>query len=111
MSRFALLGCLLALLAGLAIVVSADGKEPEPLTKEERARLETEATKLNDDGIELYRDGRYAEAVHRLEQALAVRERLYPKQDFPAGHLDLAASLNNLGIALQSLGRYDRAVA
>src|SRR5262249_10888864 len=111
MSRAIGLGCLLALLAGQAAIVSADGKGPEPLTKEERARLEGEATRLSREGFDLHGAGRYAEAVKRMEQVLAIVRRLYPAEAFPGGHPHLAQSLNHPGPALRCVGRAGQRVA
>ena len=37
-------------------------------------------------------------------------QKLYPKERFPDGHPDLASSLNNMGIVLQSLGESGKAL-
>ena len=36
-------------------------------------------------------------------------EALYPKDQFPHGHRNLATSLNNLGFLLRAQGAYDEA--
>src|SRR5262245_50441042 len=108
MSRF-FVGCLLTVLIGPGAIPAQEDK-PKPLTPEERARLEMEAFQLNQEGSDLYRAGRFAEAVKRMEAALAARKRLYPHGEFPDGHPELAMSLNNLGSVLQSLGRAAQAL-
>ena len=44
---------------------------------------------------------------HRL--ALAMQQGLYPKEKYPQGHSDLAASLGNVGAVLQAQGKYEEA--
>src|SRR5262249_48038721 len=44
-----------------------------------------------------------------LQQALAMRQKVYPPKDYPQGHPDLAASLNDLGSLLRAQGDYVRA--
>jgi CHAT domain-containing protein/Tfp pilus assembly protein PilF len=45
-----------------------------------------------------------------LEQALAMRQKLYPATQFPEGHPDLAQSLNNLGVLHRVQGQYAQAL-
>jgi serine/threonine-protein kinase len=59
----------------------------------------------HDAGTLLYRAGRYGEARERLEEAVALKQRA-----FGPGHLELASTLNNLGIVLQVLGRDEEAL-
>src|SRR5262249_60429153 len=47
----------------------------------------------------------------RYGEALAMPRRLFPPEKYPAGHPRLASSLNNLGSALEALGRADRALS
>jgi CHAT domain-containing protein/tetratricopeptide (TPR) repeat protein len=53
--------------------------------------------------------GDYCKARAYHEQALAMRQRLYSTSKYPAGHPELAQSLNNLGCVLQALGDYGKA--
>ncbi len=64
------------------------------------------AGSLSAVGSILTLQGVYPAARSYLEQALAMRRRL-----FPAGHPDLARSLNNLGFLLEKQGEYDEALA
>ena len=50
-----------------------------------------------------------APAVEKTRQSLQIFERLYPKDDYPQGHPDLATCLNNLGVLLQAQGDYGEA--
>src|SRR5689334_14735589 len=96
--RWARLVVVLALgaLVGAVPLRAADRAAPAPLTEEERSRLEKQALDLNERGVLLYQQGRYAEATKLLEQALEMRQRLYPNEQYPQGHPDLAVSLANL---------------
>ncbi len=88
-----------------------DGLDWE-LTK--RERQEIEARRLDKEAAAQHREGNYEAAIRSRGRALAMYERLYPKQDNP----NLAASLINLGAALDDLGQpakallhYERALA
>jgi tetratricopeptide (TPR) repeat protein len=58
---------------------------------------------------ELYRQGRYAEALAPAEQALTLRQQLYPAARYPDGHPALAQSLSWLGLLLRAPGDYPKA--
>jgi tetratricopeptide (TPR) repeat protein len=81
-----------------------------PLTKQEQAELAKEAFELNQAVVTLYRQGRLAEAVQKAERALAMLQKLYPKERYPDGHPNLAASLNNLGTLMQARVDYGKAL-
>ncbi len=63
-----------------------------------------EAERLNQQVIQLYQQGKYAEAIPLAEQALAIRKKVLGDN-----HPDVAASLNNLAELYQSQGRYTEA--
>ncbi|WP_240360910.1 CHAT domain-containing tetratricopeptide repeat protein [Pyxidicoccus caerfyrddinensis] len=67
------------------------------------ARL-VEAQAAFDEATTLYKTGRYAEAVVQGERALSLRETV-----LGGTHLDVAISLNLLGILFWNQGLYDRA--
>ncbi|MCH2047130.1 MAG: CHAT domain-containing protein [Trichodesmium sp. ALOHA_ZT_67] len=62
------------------------------------------ATELNDKAFELYKQGKYDEAVPLLEQSLKIRLQL-----LGAEHPDVAESLNNLAVLYYAQGRYTEA--
>ncbi|MCK4934341.1 MAG: tetratricopeptide repeat protein, partial [Simkaniaceae bacterium] len=64
------------------------------------------ATSLNNSGDVLRSLGRYAEALERCEESLAMRRALFGEGPHP----DVATSLNNSGLTLESLGRYAEAL-
>jgi tetratricopeptide (TPR) repeat protein len=103
-----LLGCLLALVrfGPVSLVQGVRGDSPKELTKEERNQLIQRAEKLDGQAVQLYQQGKFAEATKLMKQALAMRQRLYPKAQYPQGHPDLADSLNNLGVLLREQGEY-----
>jgi tetratricopeptide (TPR) repeat protein len=103
--RFLLTSLLLLGPAALALTGQSDD-----LTPEQRKRLESEAAALTKKGVQLYGQLKYAEAIQLTEQALAIRQRLYPSSRFPNGHPDLATSLNNLGVLHQTRGAYGKAL-
>src|SRR5690349_1990409 len=109
MTRACILWCLVGLLGLLAPSAWADDAAQE-LTPTRRAELEKESLRLNQEGMQLYRAGRFAEAVQRMQEALAMTQKLYPAARYPAGHPHLAGSLNNLGGVLQAMGASERAL-
>jgi len=62
------------------------------------------ATELNQEVIQLYQQGRYAEAIPYAERALALREKVLGPE-----HPDTATSLNNLALLYDNMGSYDKA--
>src|SRR5262245_33137468 len=70
---------------------------PERSTPGQRAQLEGRSTALNNQALRLAEQGRPVAAAPLLKQALAIDRRLYPKEDYPDGHLLLASTLFNLG--------------
>ncbi len=81
-----------ALLVALAIVGQPALAQNDPLAR---------ADALNQEVIRLHQEGRYAEAVPRAREALALRERV-----LGPSHPDVAASLNNLAELLRNTGGY-----
>ena len=78
--------------------------QPETTAGVEQAEPLAEATRLNDQGIELYQAGRYGEAESLFQELLRIlRERLGDR------HPDVATSLNNLAALYQEQGRYGEA--
>jgi tetratricopeptide (TPR) repeat protein/CHAT domain-containing protein len=65
---------------------------------------------LNNMGGVLQSLGQAANALTYHEQALAMRQRLYPPERFKDGHPDLAISLSNMGGVLHSLGELAKAL-
>ncbi|PNW31396.1 UNVERIFIED_CONTAM: hypothetical protein BEN50_02795 [Euhalothece sp. KZN 001] len=63
-----------------------------------------QANELNQQGIALYKQGKYSEAEPLYEQALAMRKRLYD-----GDHPDVATSLNNLAGLYEAQGQYSEA--
>src|SRR2546426_761060 len=110
---------LLVLLLALGLMLSsvgdargADGKDPAPvLTPEERARLEKESVELSRQGGLLQEQGEYGKAMTCYQQALEMCQQLYPKEQYPQGHPELAISLNNLGELLKAQGEYGKALS
>jgi len=103
MSRMFLAFCMLAG-ALLAVPASADDP-PKKLTPEERKELLAKWDKLIDTGIEASQKGRYPEAEKAFRTALEIARKLYPKTEFPDGHVNLATSLNNLGLVYRAQGK------
>ncbi|MEW6264879.1 MAG: tetratricopeptide repeat protein [Thermodesulfobacteriota bacterium] len=62
------------------------------------------AEAINWQVLELYQQGRYAEAVPLAKEALAIREKLLGPE-----HPDTATSVNNLGLLYMVLGNYPQA--
>jgi CHAT domain-containing protein/tetratricopeptide (TPR) repeat protein len=77
------------------------------------AKARTQKTKVAEQtskqGLQLFRRGKLTEAIELLKQALSMREELYPKSDYPQGHLELSDSLSNLGLLMKYQGQFDEA--
>jgi CHAT domain-containing protein/Flp pilus assembly protein TadD len=83
------------------------GDEPaDELTKEQREQLQRRAEELLEQAGQLRQRAKYPDATKLLKKAIATLERLYPEDQYPHGHLDLATYLNNLGLLLQAQGDY-----
>ncbi|WP_439628282.1 tetratricopeptide repeat protein [Gemmata sp.] len=78
---------------------------PKKLTPEERKALIAKVAELSKAGFKAHQAGQVAEGTKAFQDALAITRRGYPKADFPDGHTNLAASLNNLGIVLHGQGK------
>jgi CHAT domain-containing protein/Tfp pilus assembly protein PilF len=102
--------CLAVLLGARAAVAPG---QPVPLpdepTAEQRLKLEKETLALNELSVQRYREGRLDEATKLMEQVVRAYRRLYPPQSYPAGHRDLAISLDNLGTIQLGRGELDKA--
>lgn len=81
----------LGVLLAAASVVAADPLE--------------EARALNQKATELYKAGRYQEAVPLAQQALEIREKAFGPE-----HPDTAISLNNLALLYYDMRAYDQAL-
>src|SRR5215813_3456100 len=75
---------LLGLIVAARAPARADDSGAE-LSAEQRTQLERQAKEWHDLGARRHGQGRLAEATALLEQALQVRQRLYPKEKFPHG--------------------------
>ena len=75
----------------------------QPLQLAQSAELQ-EAEKLNQRVVELYQQGKYAEAIPLAEKVLAIREKVLGKE-----HPNVAISLNNLAVLYDSQGNYSKA--
>jgi tetratricopeptide (TPR) repeat protein/CHAT domain-containing protein len=100
---FPILAVAIALLAAGSY---ARGEEPSEADREKTA---TEARRLNAESVQLYRQGKTAEALEQARAALALRRQLYPLDKYPDGHRELAQSLNNIGSLLQVQRSYAEA--
>ena len=63
-----------------------------------------EAERLNQQVIQLYKQGRYDEAIHIAKEVLAIYEKTLGSE-----HPDTATSLNNLAALYRTTGRYEEA--
>src|SRR5687767_5964180 len=94
----ALVALLVPVVMAAALWAAAADDPPKQLTAEERTELEARWREARSTGDKAYRSGNRAEATKAFEQALAVARRLYPADEFPDGHPDLAGNLNNLAV-------------
>jgi CHAT domain-containing protein/tetratricopeptide (TPR) repeat protein len=96
----------LVLAAGLALAaVPAGADPPKKLTDEERKALRATWRETTVAGLQAHRAGKADDAAKAFEAALDLARRLYPKDEYPDGHPDLATSLNNLAGVRRDRGR------
>ena len=60
-----------------------------------------DAKRLNDQLVQLYRQGKYAEAIPLAQRVLSIREKTLGPE-----HPDAATSLNNLAELYSAMGKY-----
>jgi CHAT domain-containing protein/tetratricopeptide (TPR) repeat protein len=100
MTRLILILSVLFLSGWLLGGIALSDDEPKELTPEARKNLEAEWEGLNNAGSKFYQNGKYSEAQKSWDSALALARRLYPKNEYPDGHWNLAESLNNQAVLL-----------
>ncbi len=100
-------------LAAVAVLAggSAAAQDPPkpPAAAEDRTALVAEDRELSRRALQEYSRGNHAEAVTLLRRALAIVQKLYPKDAHPGGHVDLARGHGNLGQVLQARNELDEA--
>jgi CHAT domain-containing protein/tetratricopeptide (TPR) repeat protein len=95
MRRFKFVVIYLLSSALLGLVADAENA-PKKLTPEERRELETKREELSALGVKAYAAGNIDQAANALTEALRISRQLYPKDEYPDGHANLAKSLYNL---------------
>jgi CHAT domain-containing protein/Flp pilus assembly protein TadD len=87
-------------------------KPSQPVLGEEaRAALVAKVVTLSRRCTVLYDQQRFDEALPLAEEVLALHRRLYPKERFPLGHVELATGLSNLGSVCRARQDWARAEA
>jgi tetratricopeptide (TPR) repeat protein len=94
----------------VSLILSAPGWTAEPPSAAEREMLLKKGAELNTEAVARNEAGKPTEALRLGKQALELRERLFPADQYPDGHADLVQSLNNVGMFLQALGEHRQAL-
>jgi len=81
------------------------------MTPEQIDKLRTEAEKLEDEAFLQYQAGQFADAIGKINRVLDIRKQVYAPAKHPKGHPDVAATINNLGMLLRSMGQHEKALA
>src|SRR5262245_22876937 len=99
------------LVLALAAVLADPGTavSQEVIAPQQRAGLERKARDLLRQAGKLYEQDQPEQATEAARQALRLYRQLYPKEEYPDGRPDLAASLNALGFCYSARGEYGRA--
>jgi CHAT domain-containing protein len=94
-----------ALALGLLVSIPKEvtGQSQPPPSAQQSAELE-EAKRLNQQVLQLLKEGKYTEGIPLAERALAIREKVLGKE-----HPDVAQSLNNLARLYKDQGSYQKA--
>jgi CHAT domain-containing protein len=93
------------LIGGIAL----GNDEQKKVTPEERKKLEAELAKLMLAAGGQFQEGKYLDLQKTSEAALDMARRLYPKEDYPDGHRELANTLNTLGVSFHFQGKWAEA--
>jgi CHAT domain-containing protein/tetratricopeptide (TPR) repeat protein len=99
----------LLFLVGLLAPMARAEDSPQRLSPQQHQELKRRAAEALNAGFQLYQRGEFGPALEKTRQSLRIRERLYPRSEFPHGHPDLAEALNGAGILLQAQGSYSEA--
>jgi CHAT domain-containing protein len=86
----------------------ADDKKAE-LTPEQRQELKKKAAELDKEGVQQYQRRNLVKAKAAFRELVAVYRTLYPRDQFPNGHADLANSLTWLALVHHTAGEFDKA--
>jgi CHAT domain-containing protein/Tfp pilus assembly protein PilF len=97
------------LLGLLGVAADTVGAADEALTPAERKELDQRAKEVNQQAVARNREGKHEEATKLAEEVVVIRRRLYPTNEYPDGHPDLAEALNYLGYVLKEQRDYARA--
>lgn len=93
-----------ALALGLLVSIPKEVTgQSQPPSAQQSADLE-EAKRLNEQVLQLYKEGKYTQAIPLAERALEIREKVLGKE-----HPSVAQSLNNLASLYQNQGSYEKA--
>ncbi|MGI2905139.1 tetratricopeptide repeat protein [Tolypothrix sp. VBCCA 56010] len=93
-----------ALALGLLVSIPKEVTgQSQPPSVQQSAELE-EAKRLNQQVEQLYKEGKYTQAIPLAERALEITEKVLGKE-----HPDVAESLNNLAVLYQEQGSYQKA--
>jgi CHAT domain-containing protein/tetratricopeptide (TPR) repeat protein len=88
-------------------VIPVEGRSKVPQGDEEP--LAVEANRLFSQGGQLFfQQGNPQAALEPVRKALTLREKLYPAERYPDGHLVLVQTLNALSILYNALGQHDK---
>src|SRR5262249_52747864 len=98
----------LALALGLPPGADVTGVQDKP-GQDRRAQEERQADALHREAEALRERGQITQAQQRHEEALVLRRRLYPANQFPQGHPKLFQSLYDLGNTLRQRAQFARA--
>jgi CHAT domain-containing protein/Flp pilus assembly protein TadD len=90
----------LAVTGGVCVDILPAAAQETEITTPDRQGVD-EADRLNQQAVQFYRQGRYADAEPLFKRALAIREKALGPD-----HPDIATSLNNLAGLYRQQGRY-----
>jgi CHAT domain-containing protein/tetratricopeptide (TPR) repeat protein len=85
------------------------GQEPRAKPKSPASDDQARVKELHDRAMKEYGQGKVQVALSTTREALALLEKLYPKEKYPDGQAELATAWNNVGFLLMELGKYAEA--
>jgi CHAT domain-containing protein/tetratricopeptide (TPR) repeat protein len=93
----------------VALLAAGAARADGELTAEQRRELQKKAVDLDREAAHQFEGAAYDKAAALQQEALDARRRLYPREQYPDGHPELATSLNSLGHLFWVRGEYARA--
>jgi CHAT domain-containing protein len=82
---------------------------PDEMTPAQRQEVEKKVADRNQETMRLYRDGDYVKALETCRELLELRRALYPKAQYPQGHIDIIGTVTLVATFHKHAGEFGKA--